>query len=123
MNKKFMHNFDSYRDEKKAIKEGMSIYEFEDETQDESVADLDSETPAPDEVSVEEAPVEEAPVEATPEEALDFGDGGTISQETAKSELDFISGIVSQYTKLAKNDFKLDDSMKAKIRRAFEIFK
>jgi hypothetical protein len=118
MNKKFMHDFDSYKEKKKAIKEGMSIYEFEDETQD--VADLDSETPSPS----EEAPLEEAPLEEAPsEETIDFGDGGTISQETAKSELDFISGIITQYSKLTKNEFKLDDSMKAKIRRAFEIFK
>jgi hypothetical protein len=137
MNKKFLHDFESYRESnKKAVKEGMSIYEFEDETQEstDDVVDLDAETPAsneeaPEEVTTEEAPEEvavEAEVEAAPaveEEAIDFGDGGTIPQETAMSELEFVVGIISQFQKLAKKEVKLDDSMKAKIRKAFEIFK
>jgi hypothetical protein len=127
MNKKFLHDFNSYRDEKKsAIKEGMSIYEFEDETQTEPEMDLDFESEGESEGDDIEVDLDAATPPATEpvkEEDIDFGDGATISHETAVSELEFITGIVAQYTKLAKKEVKLDDSMKAKIRKAFEIFK
>jgi hypothetical protein len=124
MNKKFLHDFESYRDNKKAVKEGMSIYEFEDETQSETdeVVDLDAETPATTEETPEEIETEET-TEISDEDAIDFGDGGEISQETALSELEFVVGVISQFQKLAKREVKLDDTMKLKIRKAFELFK
>lgn len=132
MNKKYVRGFDEY---KKSIKEGMNIYEFEDD-----VADLDSDTAKAESSDLPEdsepaAPTTEVPVEApvaptedvveepaaeeTPD--LDFGDNGAnLSVEELTSKLDFISGVVDEYKKLIKNDGSIDSKTQSRIKSTFD---
>lgn len=128
MNNKYVRGFDEY---KKSIKEGMNIYEFEDD-----VADLDSDTAKAEssdlpedsepaapttEVPAAPAPAEDA-TEPSTEEApdLDFGDNGSnLSVEELTNKLDFISGVVDEYKKLIKNDGTVDSKTQSRIQNTF----
>lgn len=140
MKKNYVKGFDDYR---KAVKEGLNIYEFEDDIQ-EPVADLDTETekaeqepstdetPAPEvdttELPVEEPVAEEPVVEepkvepvATDAKALDFGDTKVMSVEELTSKLEFVSGVIDEYKKLIKKGDVVDtNKIQTKIQSAFD---
>ncbi|SRR6266403_2647966 len=147
MKNKYVKGFDDYR---KAIKEGLNIYEFEDDVQ-EPVADLDTETekaeeapsteetpitePETTEEPIEEPAVEEPAVEEPKEDVsepvasndeakpLDFGDNGngSMSEDELTTKLDFISGIIDEYKKLIKKGDVVDtNKIQTKIQSAFD---
>lgn len=128
MKKRYVKGYDQYL---KAVKEGMGIYEFEDE-----IADIDSQTeekPVTEEPAATEEPATEAeagdhteaeqPVVTEEQPPLDFGDEASTPVESVEditTKLDFITGVADEYKKLIKNGETVDPKIQTKINGAFD---
>ena len=130
--KTFIRSYDNYN---KALKEGISIYELEDDTVDEpqsNVADLDADTkkaeestdttPAPAEPTQDEPEVQEEPKKSdTDEDNLDMGHQA-MNKEEFNTKLQFVQDMLNQYKKyLSKDSLQITDGMKKKISTIFKI--